>query len=88
MWLRQEIKAVLGLLVTVLAVATKLSAYLGPELAVVFNNSAVSVGLLILMALGLFTFAYYSMPEAAAENKSEPQIAPPVTLTNDPQAYA
>jgi len=88
MWLRQEIKAVLGLLVTVLAVATKLSAYLGPELAVVFNNSAVSVGLLILMALGLFMFAYYSMPEAAAKNKSEPQIAPPVTLTNDTQAYA
>lgn len=70
---RQEFKAALGLLITVLAVATKLSAYIGAEFAAVFNNSAVSVGLLVLMALGLFMFAYYSMPEQLDENSVEPK---------------
>ncbi len=79
MHLRQELKAALGLLITVLAVATKLSAYLGTEFAAVFNSSAVSIGLLILMALGLFMFAYYSMPEKPAETAAGPQVAPSVT---------
>jgi hypothetical protein len=86
--LRQELKAAIGLLMTALAVVTKSSAYLGGSPAVIFNNSVVSIGLLLLMALGLFIFAYYSIPEQTSQNDMAqiPQPSttqPPTTQPSD-----
>ena len=71
--MNQSLKACLGLLITLIAVGLKSLAYVGSGFTF-FNGSAVSIGLLALMALGLFMFAFYSMPNIFNEDSSETKI--------------
>lgn len=69
--MNQGLKAIIGLLITALAAAAKLAAYISKASAAIFDNSAVTGILLVSMAVGLFMFAYYSMPDQLIEKPAE-----------------
>ncbi|NLE06679.1 MAG: hypothetical protein GX638_17990 [Crenarchaeota archaeon] len=71
--MRSELKSVIGLLITVLAVAIKFSGSINSQAAILFNGSAASIGLLIILSLGIFMFAYYAMPETPIDKTTPSQ---------------
>jgi hypothetical protein len=82
--LNNSLKAALGLLVTAVAVAAKLAAYINSYTAAIFDNFAVTAMLLVLMGLGLFMFAYYSLPDRLTEKEVDLLTASTSTPQSDP----
>ncbi len=71
--MRETLKAALGLVITALSAALKLSASLNSTLATIFDSSAGTLVLLGVMGVGLLIYAYYSLPNGVGENAAVPQ---------------
>ncbi len=71
--MKETLKASLGLVLTAVAVACKLSASLNSTLATIFDSGAGTLLLLGLTGVGLLIYAYYSLPNRLVENAEAPE---------------